>query len=80
MNSNKIAFIICTNDELYFNECLHYINHLSIPEGFTVDVISIENAEYMTKAYNEAMNQSDAKYKVYMHQDVFILNKNKNIR
>ena len=27
----------------------------------------------MVSGYNQAMNQSDAKYKVYLHQDVFIL-------
>lgn len=30
----------------------------------------------MTSAYQEAMEQSDAKYKIYLHQDVFILNRN----
>jgi hypothetical protein len=29
----------------------------------------------MTSAYNEAIRQSDARYKVYLHQDVFIMNK-----
>lgn len=30
----------------------------------------------MTSGYNKAMHSSDAKYKIYLHQDVFILNKN----
>ena len=30
----------------------------------------------MTSAYNEAMHKSDSKYKVYLHQDVFIVNTN----
>lgn len=30
----------------------------------------------MTSGYNEAMKASDAKYKVYLHQDTFIINKN----
>ena len=29
----------------------------------------------MTSGYNEAMNASDAKYKVYLHQDVLIRNR-----
>lgn len=72
---NKIAFIICTNDKLYCDECLYYISKLEIPDGYDIETILIENAEYMTKAYNEAMNKSDAKYKVYLHQDTFIINK-----
>ena len=30
----------------------------------------------MTAGYNEGMHGSDAKYKVYLHQDVFIVNRN----
>lgn len=74
MNQNKVAFIICTNNKLYYDECVYYLSKLNIPEGIEVDVVAIEQAEYMTKAYNEAMNASDAKYKVYLHHDVFIVN------
>lgn len=76
MKDNKIAFIICTNNARYLDECIFYISNLYIPENFETEVISITQAEYMTKAYNEAMSQCDAKYKVYLHQDVFIVNKN----
>lgn len=72
MNDKKIAFIICVNNELYFEECVWYIERLYIPEGYETDVIGITEAEDMTVAYNAAMESSDAKYKVYMHQDVFI--------
>ena len=72
MNDNKIAFIICTNNQLYFNECCYYINRLLLPEGFERDVIGIEDAPSMCAGYNAGMQSSDAKYKVYLHHDVFI--------
>ena len=72
MNDNKIAFIICTNNQLYFNECCYYINRLPLPEGFERDVIGIEDAPSMCAGYNAGMQSSDAKYKVYLHHDVFI--------
>lgn len=75
MNEQQFCFIICTNDELFLNECLIYIHELYIPEGFTIDVITIQGADSMTSGYNAAMKSSKAKYKIYMHQDVFILNK-----
>ena len=75
MNPKKVSFIICVNNELYFNECQYYINRLMIPEGFEVDVISIREASGMAAGYNAAMRESDAKYKVYLHQDVFIINR-----
>ena len=57
---------------MYLEECLRYINRLIVPEGFEVDLITIEGAKSMASGYNEGMRASDAKYKIYMHQDVFI--------
>lgn len=76
MNNHKFAFIICSNRPLLLEECLYYINHLVIPEGYSIDVLTIQDAVSMTSAYNEAMTASDAKYKIYMHQDVYLLNRN----
>lgn len=69
---DTIAFIICVNNELYFEECKYYIEHLEVPAGYDIDVIGIWEADSMCAAYNLGMRSSDAKYKVYMHQDVFI--------
>lgn len=76
MNPHKICFITCVNDIEIYQESLLYINHLLIPDGFKIEIIKIKDAECITKAYNSAMQSSDAKYKVYLHQDVFIVNKN----
>lgn len=76
MNEKKICFIICTNNEFYMNECELYLEELVIPDGYEVQVLKIIGAKSMTAGYNEGMSQSDAKYKIYLHQDVFITNKN----
>ena len=73
MNEKKIAFIICVNDEKRYAECIHYIERLIEPEGFEVEAFAIRGADSIFKAYNQAMEQSDAKYKIYMHQDVLLL-------
>lgn len=75
MNENKICFIICVNDDLFFEECVRYIQRLEVPEGMEAEIMEIREASSMTSGYNEGMYSSDAKYKVYMHQDVFLLNK-----
>lgn len=74
-NEKKIAFIICTNDEQYYNECVKYLEYLSVPMGYDIDVLKIEGAKSMASGYNEGMHASDAKYKIYMHHDVFIWGK-----
>ena len=33
MDENKICFIICVNDDLFFQECVNYIHWLEVPEG-----------------------------------------------
>ena len=76
MNDKKICFITCVNDEEMYRESVLYIKHLFLPEKFEIDFIAIRTAKCLTKSYNQAMRQSDAKYKVYLHQDVFIVNKN----
>lgn len=76
MDEKKIAFIICVNDEKEFDECRYYLERLFVPEGYHIDVISVREAPSMAAGYNAGMKSSDAKYKVYLHQDVFITNRN----
>ena len=76
INSKKIDFIICTNDEIYMKECRFYIDSLYIPEGYSVGIIEVTDAKSMTEGYNRAMHASDAKYKIYIHQDCFIIYRN----
>lgn len=75
MDKRKIAFIICTNNALYYDECVRYINELEVPEGYCTDIICIQEANSMTEGYNAGMQASDAKYKVYLHHDTLILNR-----
>lgn len=70
----KIAFILCVNSDIYMNEALCFINNLEVPYGCEVEIFTIHDAKSMTDGYNEGMNASNAKYKVYLHQDVLIVN------
>lgn len=76
MDCNKICFIICTNNETYLEECIYYLNALKVPKGLDIDVLTIKEADSICSGYNYAMANSDALYKVYLHQDVFIINEN----
>ncbi|NHM29959.1 glycosyltransferase [Neobacillus terrae] len=76
MNDKKISFIYCVNNFHIYDESVKYIKGLNVPDGYEFDIIPIENPTSITSGYNKALALSDAKYKVYLHQDVFILNKN----
>lgn len=75
-NEHKICFIICADNDVFLQECLLYIGLLEVPDGYEVDVLTLDNTETVAAGYNEAMNYSDAKYKVYLHQNTFIVEKN----
>lgn len=75
MNNREIAFIVCTNNLQYYEECAYYINNLEIPEGYSIDILCIQSADSMAQGYNAAMQSTDAKYKVYLHHDTFIINR-----
>lgn len=59
MDNHKFCFIMCTNDTEYKNECIKYINNLYVPAGYSLDIVTIENASSMTSGYNHAMTGND---------------------
>lgn len=71
-NEYKFCFIICTNNDDYLQECFLYLSMLKVPQGYDVEILTIVDADSMTAGYNEGMNSSDARYKIYIHQDTFI--------
>ncbi len=76
-NDRKICFITCVNDEDWYSEALLYLKSLHIPQGFSAQFEAVRGAKSMTSGYNEGMRRgADAKYKVYLHQDTLVVNKN----
>lgn len=71
---HTVCFILCTNHPEYARECIYYIQHLNVPEGFQTEILTVEEAASLAAGYNEAMQCSQAKYKVYLHHDTFIVN------
>ncbi|MBQ7630498.1 MAG: glycosyltransferase family protein [Selenomonadaceae bacterium] len=76
MNDKKVAFITCVNSDYWYSECLLYLKHLNLPAGFGAEFIDIRGAKSMAAGYNEGMRRTDAKYKIYLHQDTLVVNKN----
>lgn len=70
----KIAFIMAVNEEEMYEESVYYINHLNIPDNIEMEIIPVRGASSLTSAYNQGMQLTDARYKVYMHQDARFTN------
>lgn len=75
-NNKKMAFISCVNDEEAYAECQFYLKQLQIPDDFEIEIIAVRDASSMASGYNIGLTRTNAKYKVYLHQDVWIRNKN----
>lgn len=71
-DKNKAAFILCANDKRYVEEVLMCLQYQNIPENYRISVFVIYHAKSMAQGYNIGMAASDAKYKIYIHQDTFL--------
>ena len=52
VNNKKIAFIVCTNSEIWYSECVRYLQELEWPDGYEVEILQIVEAKCMTAGYN----------------------------
>ena len=67
MDDKRISIIICdVGDHENYERLLNSVMSLTIPSGYTADVLETTCENGLCAAYNEAMNASDAKYKVYI--------------
>lgn len=76
LDANKICFIVCLQHKNYLKDIMEYLNKLNIPQGYTVDVAIIENSKSIAGAYQSAMLESDARYKIYVDETITITNVN----
>lgn len=75
MDKQKIAFITCVNDERVYAEARLYLQQLVIPQGMRAELLPVRGAASMAAGYNAALRATDAAYKVYLHQDLFLTRK-----
>jgi hypothetical protein len=73
---NSVGFVTCVNDEDMYQLCLRHIQSLIVPPEVHIETIAIRGAASITSGYNQAIRDSNAKYKVYLHQDTYIMNRN----
>ena len=76
MNSKKISFIVCKKNNEKFTELIASISEVKIPESMEVDVLEVSGENGTASAYNEGMQASDSKYKIYIDENVKILDDN----
>jgi len=71
-NAQKIAIITCVNDEATYEEARACLASMELPAGFSLEFLPVRGASSMCAGYNEGMRSTDAKYKMYVHQDMML--------
>ena len=75
MDEQKVAFITCANNEAMYAEMELYLENLWLPEDIKMEIIPVWGAESMCAGYEKGRCSTNAKYKVYLHQDVLLIRK-----
>lgn len=75
IKGHRFDFIVCTNDEQFMQECALYISRLYVPDGCSINLLTIEGAASMAAGYNEGLEAADGDIQIFLHQDVFITNR-----
>ena len=74
MDPKKICFISCVSDDEHEKRLLENLSSLNAPDDYVLDFLGIRDVPSICHGYNEAMEASDAKYKVFMRQEARIEN------
>ncbi|MDR1699611.1 MAG: glycosyltransferase family protein [Lachnoclostridium sp.] len=72
---HTFSFILCVNNREFLSEITIYINNLEIPTGYAIEILPIFDAKSMTSGYNQGMKKARGKYKIYLHQDIFLIHR-----
>lgn len=75
-DAQKVAIITCVNDEAVYDDCRARLEQLVLPAGVTLDFVPVRGAPSMCAGYTEGMVATDAKYKLYLHQDMLLAQPN----
>ena len=75
MDSKKFAIIIHNTDDNVCSNLVKSLKNLSKPKKFDVEILPVEG-EGRFSAYQKAMQQSDAKYKLYLDENILLQDKN----
>jgi hypothetical protein len=75
VHERKFLFVTCINNEARYAKCIGHIRKLRLPANHSVELLPIRHAKSIASGYNVALAK-DAKYKIYLHQDTYILHRN----
>lgn len=74
MDQHRFAFILYRQEEDKYQKTLQNLAVLKVPMGYEAEFLTVSDESNMVAAYNQAMQESDAKYKIYLQPGAYIEN------
>jgi glycosyltransferase involved in cell wall biosynthesis len=74
LDQYRFAFILYRQEEDKYQKILQKLAALKVPVGYEAEFLTISDESNMAAAYNQAMQESDAKYKIYLQPGAYIEN------
>ena len=75
MDDKKIAIIIHVTDKSALKGAVESLQKLNVPDGFNVEILTFQG-DNKYHAYNFAIKNYKAKYKIYLDEQVIVQNEN----
>lgn len=79
MDDKKICIILYSVNDNCILKLKESLYGLIMPEGYSLELFEISGEECIANAYNEAMNDTDAKYKVYIYGETYFWGENNDM-
>ena len=70
MREKKLAFFVRKSDEVCYSACLESLQALHLPAGYEAELFTLAAESSYAAQANRALTLSDAKYKIYINDDV----------
>ena len=74
MNPNKFCFIACISNDDSDMRIAQNLCELSVPEGYEIEYLGVRQAPSIAAGYNEALDSTDAQYKIFIKESAVIVN------
>ena len=69
----KVAFFVRKSDEALYRTCLESLQALHLPVGYEAELFTLTAGKPYAVQANKALALSDAKYKIYINDDMCLV-------
>ena len=69
----KVAFFVRKSDEALYSTCLESLQALHLPAGYEAELFTLAAGKPYAVQANKALALSDAKYKIYINDDMCLV-------